>query len=266
MKMPLTSLTSGMGIEVLPDLYFFPIQIVNICFIGKANQQEFVLVDAGMPDCHEMIFEEAENRFGPGAKPSAIILTHGHFDHIGALEELLNKWDVPVYAHQAEEPFLTGQENYPPPNTGAEGLVSKLSPLFPRNSINISKNLQILPQDGSIPVLPDWKVIHTPGHTPGHISLYREHDEVLIAGDAFVTVEQESLYEVLTQKQEMHGPPAYFTMDWQAASKSVKKLAALKPKTAITGHGLPMTGNNLMEGLTTLAANFDETEIPENRK
>ncbi|MBM7661023.1 glyoxylase-like metal-dependent hydrolase (beta-lactamase superfamily II) [Bacillus mesophilus] len=266
MKMPLTSITSGIGMEVVPDLYCFPIQIVNICFIGEPNSKEFVLVDAGMPDSQDMIIEEAEKRFGSGAKPTAIILTHGHFDHIGALQELLKTWDVPVYAHHLEEPYLTGQENYPPPNTEAEGLVAKLSPLFPRNSINISKNLQILPNDHTIPFLPDWKVIPTPGHTPGHISLYRERDQALIVGDAFVTVEQESLYEVLTQKQEMHGPPAYFTADWQAASSSVKTLAKLKPKTAITGHGLPMTGNTLMENLTVLAENFDETEIPDNKK
>ncbi|WP_456278429.1 MBL fold metallo-hydrolase [Bacillus sp. AK128] len=266
MKMPLTSFTSGIGVEVVPDLYCFPVQIVNICLIGDPSNHDFVLVDAGMPDSHDMIIEEVERRFGPNAKPKAIVLTHGHFDHIGALEELLKKWDVPVYAHHLEEPFLTGQENYPPPNTGAEGLVAKLSPLFPRKSINISKQLHVLPKDNSIPVLPEWKVVHTPGHTPGHISLYRERDEALIAGDAFVTVEQESLYEVLTQKQEIHGPPAYFTMDWQAASQSVKTLAKLKPKTAITGHGLPMTGNTLVEQLSTLAENFDETEIPANKK
>jgi glyoxylase-like metal-dependent hydrolase (beta-lactamase superfamily II) len=264
--MPLTSVTSGIGIEVLPDLYCFPVQIVNICYVGYPETNEFILVDAGMPDSHEMIIAEAEKRFGTNAVLKAIVLTHGHFDHVGALEGILKKWDVPVYAHKLEEPYLTGKTDYPPPNPEVEGLVAKMSPLFPRHSIDISNRLQILPEDGSIPLLPEWKFIHTPGHTPGHISLYREQDEALIAGDAFVTVEQESLYEVMTQKQEMHGPPAYFTMDWASASNSVKKLSELKPKVAVTGHGLPMTGTELVESLAKLAVRFDETETPENRK
>ncbi|MFC8689659.1 MBL fold metallo-hydrolase [Brevibacillus porteri] len=50
------------------------------------------------------------------AKPKAIVLTHAHFDHIGSLEGLLRMWDVPVYAHQKELPFLTGKEDYPEPD------------------------------------------------------------------------------------------------------------------------------------------------------
>lgn len=252
--------------ELLPDVYCFPVQIVNVCFIGFPGRKEFVLVDAGMPDSEKLLMKGIKKRFGADAVLKAIILTHGHFDHVGALEAILEKWNVPVYAHKLEEPYLTGQTDYPPANPDVPGLVAKMSPRFPRHSIDISGQLQILPEDGSIPCLPDWKYIHTPGHTPGHISLYREQDEVLIAGDAFVTVEQESLYEVITQKQEIHGPPAYFTMDWLQASSSVKKLAALKPKVAITGHGLPMTDTELVENLTILAEQFEETEIPENRK
>ncbi|KAA0550359.1 MBL fold metallo-hydrolase [Bacillus sp. BGMRC 2118] len=265
-KMPLTSITSGIGMEVLPDLYCFPVQIVNIIFIGKPDTKEFVLVDAGMPDSEDMILAEVENRFGQHAKCTAIILTHGHFDHIGAIHSLIEKWNVPVYAHKLEEPYLTGKEDYPSPNTEAEGLVAKMSPFFPRHSIDISSSLKVLPDDGSIPALPNWKYIHTPGHTPGHISLFREEDGSLIAGDAFVTVEQESLYEVLTQKQELHGPPAYFTSDWAAASDSVKILSELNASVAITGHGLPLTGQELKDGLTDLATHFNSTEIPENRR
>ena len=265
-KMPLTSISSGGGIEVLPDLYCFAVQIVNICYIGFPDTNEFVLIDAGMPDSHDMIINEALERFGPDAKLKGIVLTHGHFDHVGALHELLKKWNVPVYAHKLEEPFLTGRTDYPPPNTEVPGLVAKMSSFFPRHSIDIGNYLQIIPEDGAIPFMPDWKVIHTPGHTPGHISLFREKDGALIAGDAFVSVEQESLYEVITQKQELHGPPAYFTMDWSAASNSVNRLANLKPKLAITGHGFPIAGNELINGLTSLVNSFDETEIPANRK
>ncbi|MCM3161092.1 MBL fold metallo-hydrolase [Metabacillus litoralis] len=265
--MPMTSVTSGMGIEVVPDVFCLSVQIVNVVFIGDPKKSnEFVLVDAGMPGSHELIISEAEKRFGEGCKPTSIVLTHGHFDHVGALKGLLNKWDVPVYAHPLEAPYLSGRSDYPPPNQEAEGLVAKMSPMFPRHSIDVSSNLELLNEEGFIPSLADWRFIHTPGHTPGHISLFRESDRALIVGDAFTTVEQESLYDVMTQKQEMHGPPAYFTTDWKAAEESVKKLQSVNPSIAISGHGLPIADDELKTNLKKLVDTFAETEVPENKK
>ncbi len=107
-----------------------------------------------------------------------------------------------------------------------------------------------------------WRWIATPGHTPGHISLFRDADRLLIAGDAFTTTEQESAIAVLNQSKEIHGPPKYFTSEWLQAWESVKRLEALKPSTAITGHGLPMSGEQLARQLEELAANFDTLAIP----
>ena len=81
-----------------------------------------------------------------------------------------------------------------------------------------------------------------PGHTPGHISLWRERDRTIIAGDAFITTNQESAYAVAVQAEEMHGPPKYFTPDWSAAKSSVQRLAALEPDVVVTGHGRAMRG------------------------
>ena len=117
------------------------------------------------------------------------------------------------------------------------GLVAKISPLFPNEPVDLGNNVEPLPSDGSIPNMPGWQWIHTPGHSPGHISLFREKDHSLIVGDAFVTVKQDSLYNVLTQELEISGPPRYLTTDWGAAKESVIRLEALKPKIAITGHG-----------------------------
>jgi len=111
-----------------------------------------------------------------------------------------------------------------------------------------------------------WKWIHTPGHTPGHVSLFREEDRALIVGDAFVTVKQESLYKVLTQTQEISGPPRYYTTDWEAAYESVQSLEALKPEVAVTGHGLPMNGEELRENLSYLTANFREIATPKDSR
>lgn len=266
--LPMTSIGSGVGLEVAADVYCYTNKIVNLFLIGNPNEtKEFVLVDAGMPKSAEEIREMVAGRFGRESRPSSIVLTHGHFDHVGSLAELLEEWDVPVYAHEAEIPYLTGKKDYPPGDpTVDSGLVAKLSPLFPNHGINISENVQVLPGDGTIPGLPDWKWLHTPGHTPGHISLFRNKDKCLIAGDAFVTVKQESLYQVVTQHQHISGPPKYFTTDWDAALLSVKKLAELEPEVAVTGHGLPMSGEELNESLMDLVNHFEEIAVPKEGK
>ncbi|WP_159888358.1 MBL fold metallo-hydrolase [Paenibacillus puerhi] len=261
---PVTSIESGIGTEVLPDLFSHTIQIVNIHLIGQPKTTEFVLVDAGMPDSAEEIISVVESRFGANSRPKAIILTHGHFDHVGAVIELVNRWEVPVYAHELELPFLTGNRSYPEPDPTVEGgMVAKMSPLFPNEPINLGNNIHPLPSDGSVPAMQGFKWIHTPGHSPGHVSLFRETDKSLIAGDAFVTVKQEYLYKVITQEQEISGPPRYLTTDWKSAKESVIKLAALKPTVAVTGHGLPMSGELLTESLNTLVEHFDEMAKPD---
>ena len=217
--LPMFSFRSGLGQEVLHDLYCYTNQIVNLCFVGfPEHANEWVLVDAGMPESAKQIIDVAEKRFGENSKPKAIILTHGHFDHVGAVVDLVKKWGVQVYAHEAELPFLTGQLSYPEPDGAVEGgLVAKISPIFPTEPVDLGHHVEALPFDGSVPHMPGWRWIHTPGHTPGHISLFREEDRTLIAGDAFVAVKQESLYKVITQDKEINGPPRYLTTDWNAA-------------------------------------------------
>lgn len=262
---PVTSISSGMGQVVIPDLFCFPIQVVNICLAGDPNESnKWVLIDAGMPKSAEKIVEAAIERFGENHKPQAIILTHGHFDHVGGIIDLINWWKVPVYAHELELPYLKGVKDYPEPDPSVEGgLVAKMSALFPNEAIDLGDYVQSLPKDGTVPEMPGWCWIHTPGHTPGHISLFREEGRALIAGDAFVTVRQDSLYQVLTQEQEINGPPRYFTTDWKAAWESVKILESLKPTVAITGHGFPLSGTVLTEGLEKLVKEFDSIAIPD---
>lgn len=264
---PATSIASGTGIEVLPDLFQYTVQIVNIHMIGHPTDEEFVLIDAGMPKSADMIQKAVEERFGENSQPKAIILTHGHFDHVGAIIELIERWKVPIYAHELEMPYLTGQKNYPKPDATVEGgLVAEMSPIFPNDPINLGDYVQVLPSDGTVPDLPEFKWIHTPGHTPGQVALFREKDRALIAADTFVTVKQEYLYRVMTQEQEISGPPRYLTTDWKAAKESVEKLANLNPSVAVTGHGLPMAGEELTENLEKLVRDFDTIAKPDYGK
>jgi glyoxylase-like metal-dependent hydrolase (beta-lactamase superfamily II) len=251
--------------RVAPGLAYLRDRIVNVAFIGSSDGRDgpWILVDAGLAGATARIVRAAESLFGPAAAPAAIVLTHGHFDHVGSLRELVRLWQVPVYAHELELPFLTGRSSYPPPDPAVGGgAMALMSRFFPRKPINLAASVRALPADGTIPFVGEWRWIHTPGHAPGHISLFRDHDHALVAGDAFVTTKQESLSAALTQRAELHGPPAYYTMDWRAAEESVKALAALDPEVAVTGHGVAMQGTRLARDLRDLATNFRRRAVP----
>ena len=255
--------------EVTSDVAYLRLGIVNVVFYGLPNSGDrgWTLIDTGVPRMGCRIANAAAQRFGKNARPAAIILTHGHFDHVSTVIELAEQWDAPVYAHAHERPYLDGSAAYPPPDPSVGGgMMSLLSPLYPRGPIDISKRLVDLPDDGNVPSMPGWRWLHTPGHAPGHISLWRESDRTLIAGDAFVTTAQESIYAAATQRPELHGPPMYFTPDWQSAQASVEALAALEPEVAVTGHGRAMGGVELREALHTLARDFTAIAVPDKGK
>jgi glyoxylase-like metal-dependent hydrolase (beta-lactamase superfamily II) len=250
---------------VSPGVWGMKIVFVNVFFVADMipGSEGWVLVDAGLQGSAEKIINAAEDLFGMGTKPSAIVLTHGHFDHRGALNELLEQWQVPVYAHRLEHPYLNGTASYPPPDpTVGGGMMAWMSFAYPKKPIDISAHLRELPVTMHVPGLPGWKWYHTPGHAPGHVSLFREDDRTLIAGDAFVTTDQESIFSVMTQKEELHGPPKYFTTDWIAAKDSVEMLATLEPEIVATGHGKPMYGIGMRLKLDELIDNFEKSAVP----
>jgi glyoxylase-like metal-dependent hydrolase (beta-lactamase superfamily II) len=256
--------------EVAPDVARLRIGFVNVYFAGPPRNGSaattatpWALVDAGLSLGTARILEVAAQRFGADARPAAIVLTHGHFDHVGALEPLLGVWDVPVYAHVLELPFLTGKAKYPPPDpTVSRGLMAQLSPLFPRQGPDLGNRVTQLPDTADVPGMPGWRWIHTPGHAPGHVAFFRASDRFLIAGDAVTTTRQESMYSTLTQQQELNGPPRYFTIDWDNARRSVATLASLKPDVVATGHGQPMRGPSVADELARLALDFDRRARP----
>ena len=242
--------------EIAFDLAYQRQAIVNLAFFGLPESGHWVLIDAGMPGMSKRIEQAAADRFGKDQPPKAIILTHGHFDHVGNLQYLAEKWDVPIYSSSEEMPFLDGTLSYDPPEPTE----------LPFHPVDVSRWLRPLPEKGFVPEMPGWRWLATPGHSPGHISLWRDDDRTLIAGDAFVTTRQESLYTNARPKPGIHCPPADYTLDWDRARDSVRRLADLDPDLVITGHGPAMKGREMLEALHELADNFDEIAIPEQRR
>ena len=233
---------------------------VNVFGLQHANRT-WTLIDAGIPYSAGYIRRWAEENYG--TPPSSIVLTHGHFDHVSAAPDLAELWNIPVYAHADEAPYLTGQSEYPPPNTGAGGgLMSLLSPIYPRGPVDLSDHLNLYPERETITesaALPGWQIIHTPGHTAGHVSFFRPADQTLIVGDAFCTTKPESFFDAaLAQPPELHGPPAYFTSDFKAAAQSIRRLAMLQPRIIVPGHGKPLAGLEVGRKLSQLAIEFTD--------
>lgn len=238
--------------ELAPGVSCLRLSYSNL-YLVRAGGGSWVLVDTGTPGAAGYIQLVAEERYGAGARPTAIILTHGHADHVGSALDLADRWKVPIYAHPHELPYLTGQASYPPPDPTIGGAVGLFARFFPRKRFNLRGRIKALPESGEVPGLPGWRWLHTPGHTPGHVSLFREEDGTLLAGDAVATTDLDSWTAQLAGRAALSRPPAPFTPDWVAARESVERLAKLEPQVVGAGHGPPVTGPQTAANLKKLA-------------
>jgi len=238
--------------EIAPGIAIVPTLIANAYLVG--GSASWVLVDACTPGHERLIQRAADRRFGPRSHPRAILLTHGHFDHAGSAAALAAAWGVPIYAHRRELPYLTGQSNYPPFDLTSPGFFTRIARFFPTSTVNLGRLITALEPGQPIPGLPDWEIIESPGHTPGHIAFFRRGDAALIAGDAVTTMNLDSFWETVTRRRQVCRPPVPATSNWSDARRSVELLAALRPSLIAAGHGLPMRG--AAEALAALAGDF----------
>ncbi len=239
--------------EVAPGVARLGVVFVNV-YALNAGEGKWFLVDTGLPGFAGGIRRACEQRFD-GRPPEGIVLTHAHFDHAGNAQSLAKAWNVPIYIHPLERPYVTGESDYPPVDPTPGGAIAFMSRAFPSTGYDLSDRIDLrdLAQDGTIPGLPGWRSIHTPGHTAGHVSLFREYDKLLIAGDALATMDLDSWPEHIRRRRQICRPPVPLTPDWPAAKASLARLADLEPQTVGAGHGLPLWGRYVTSELEHLA-------------
>ncbi len=212
-------------VEIRPRLHMlrFPIGQAYLWRDGD----ELTLVDAGHSDGASGI-ERAIR--GLGARPEAlrrIVLTHCHRDHVGAAEELAERYGAQVLAHRLDAPVVRGELPVPEPV-----LLDWEVPLYEHGltvpqapPTRVDRELE----DGDELDFGDGaRVIHAPGHTDGSIGIHLPRHGVLFVGDTIASVGRIML--------------GVFNVDRARAQESMRRLVALSPTTVCYGHGDPTPG------------------------
>jgi len=220
----------------------------------------WALIDAAWSGRGQLITAAAESVFGEGTRPASMLLTHIHPDHSGSARELARCWDLPVWVHPGEMPLAAGRYRPEYQNPLDRWLIVPLLRVLPGRRVDAMTSAASLagvarPLNpvGPPPGLPDWRGVAAPGHTPGHVAFFRARDRVLIAGDAVLTVDLNSVRGLLPGRPGAWGPPRYTTWNWPLAKESVAALARLEPHVLAGGHGRPMTGAGTAACLHALA-------------
>ncbi|MZQ83008.1 MBL fold metallo-hydrolase [Paenibacillus sp. 5J-6] len=224
------------GIEML-ELKWGSMTFCPTVFFDK---EQWLLVDTGMPGSAPAILELVK-RAGIGQQHlSTILLTHNDIDHIGGLPTFIAKYPrLVVYTHEKDKAIING--NQPMVKVPLERLAGLLGALpeqarseFESTFIKPkSENVKRTLADGeTLPFAGGITVIHTPGHTPGHVCLYHVPSKTLIAGDAMVI-----------ENGELRGPIEALTPDMRTAIQSLKKFKKYDIETVICYHGGQLRGN-----------------------
>ena len=207
-----------MMMQIVEDVYLlsgFPNYMINMYLVGD------VLVDAGIKWDKKRILNALN-----GHQVSAHALTHVHPDHQGSTHGICDTRNIPLWCPEDEIGAMeTGDFSEQIPRN----LITTFQHQFWTGEPHpVEKGLR----EGDC--VGGFDVINTPGHSPGHISLWRERDQTLIVGDVARNI------NFLTLQTELLEPPAMFTVDSDKNRESLLKLANLKPKTVLFGHGKPL--------------------------
>lgn len=205
------------------------------------HNDSLILIDTGFPGVLDQICEEIEKEGLEFSKLDTIIFTHQDIDHIGNVAGILSKvpGNIKIFSHEEEKAYINGEKTPVklamlesnleslPYNMKAAHKMLKAG--FQNNKVNIDETLT----DGEeLPYCGGMTVIHTPGHTPGHICLYFKSLKILIAGDIFA----------VSDGKLLRGNENY-NFDNKKNKKSIEKLMKYDIETVICYHGGMYKGN-----------------------
>lgn len=232
------------GVERIELNTFLNVGPVNVYLV---RGDKLTLVDTGM--AHEETwkeFQDALHQRDLTVKDiQQVVLTHHHIDHIGLLHRILEENPVPVYGHPNNRPWLRQdpefkewQKEFYQIFYTKMGIPEGLEMGDARNrmmSIPPTDLTHEVGEGDTIPGLPDWKVIETKGHAQSHISLLREKDGVLLAGDHLIKhISSNALLEPPLQPGEER------VKSLLQYRETLKRCADMQLKLALSGHGEPI--------------------------
>ncbi len=215
--------------EIVSGVYGISMTYVNAFLV--VGEDGLVLVDSGLAKRKDTILGVVARAGRQPADLTHILITHHHVDHIGSLADLKEATGAKCYVHPADSPVVRGEEPQPGPNP--ESLLGKLAgPLLSRMETEPPATaVDVEVADGEeLPLAGGIKAVHTPGHTPGHLSFLLPSKKLLFVGDAAANMLRLGL------------PLGMFTADRRQAKESVAKLAALESDVACFGHGRVLKG------------------------
>ena len=182
--------------------------------------KDLTLIDTGMPKNGKKILEYISSL---GFKPSdvkKIIITHYHPDHMGSLFEVWTETKADIFVHDIDSPYVAGKKGVPFPK-GSKGFLYRFLPLFMKFKF-VESNKKLKNDD----TIKNLKVIHTPGHTPGHICLYNPKRKILFSGDMF-----------RVEKGQILSSDESFIDNKEELEKSLLKISKLDFDVICPGHG-----------------------------
>ena len=178
-----------------------------------------VLIDAGTQFDRRRILRQLEGR-----TVSAHALTHAHPDHFGSSHAVCETLGIPLWCGEGDAHVVQGARPEP-----AEGRVARLLVRMPLPEPHaVERRLE----EGD--EVAGFRVLDTPGHSPGHVSYWRESDRTLLCGDVYFNL------SMLTLRPGLHEPPRLLTHDPERNRESIRRLAALRPALVLFGHGPPL--------------------------